>query len=169
MDDFKSKIVANQQLIFILIATACFIGLAYYVYITYVAKGDYIPNKEFSDITDTAEHDDPNKNFERVDLYFFWASWCPHSLEAKTVWDKFAMDGSSSTPRIYKNKYKIYYNSIQCDESNASKVAAAGEMMDKYNIEGYPTIILQHGTDVIEYNAKPNIDTLSHFISNTLV
>jgi hypothetical protein len=42
------------------------------------------------------------------------------------------------------------------------------QMMDKYKIEGYPTIKLLKDGQVIEYDAKPSKDTLTQFLNTVL-
>ena len=42
------------------------------------------------------------------------------------------------------------------------------ETADKYNIKGYPTIKLMKDNQIIEYDAKPDRDTLLQFLNSTL-
>jgi hypothetical protein len=41
-------------------------------------------------------------------------------------------------------------------------------MMNKYNVEGYPTIKLIKDGQVIEYDAKPSKETLTKFLNTVL-
>ena len=41
-------------------------------------------------------------------------------------------------------------------------------MADQYKVEGYPTIKLVKGNQVIEYDAKPSIEHLTEFLNSTL-
>ena len=41
-------------------------------------------------------------------------------------------------------------------------------MADRYGIEGFPTIKLIKGDEVIEYDARPNKDTILEFLHSTL-
>ena len=175
---FKNKVVANQQMVFILIATAAFIGLAYYVYVTYVAKDGYVANKEF--VHSTGDNSDMSNNttFQQVNIYFFQQSDCTFSRDASQVWNEW-MNNMGATLRqsndnenenkmiihekIYNGKYLLNLINVNCDDGKHIK------LLDKYNVQGFPTIVLQNGSDVIEYNAKANIKTLNHFISSVLV
>ena len=42
------------------------------------------------------------------------------------------------------------------------------KMVEKYKIEGYPTIKLLKDGQVIEYDAKPTKDTLEQFLNTVL-
>ena len=42
------------------------------------------------------------------------------------------------------------------------------DMADKYKVDGYPTIKLVKGNQVIEYDAKPTLENLKEFLNSTL-
>ena len=46
--------------------------------------------------------------------------------------------------------------------------AETSQLMDKYNIEGYPTIKLIKDNQVIEYDAKPTKSTMTQFLTTVL-
>ena len=68
----------------------------------------------------------------------------------------------------YENKtingYKITFTEIDCSEETTE----VDKMMNKYNVEGYPTIKLLKGDQVIEYDAKPSKETLVQFLKTVL-
>ena len=71
----------NKKFIIILVVTAIFIGVAFWVYTTYVAPSinpDYVPNREFTD----------GEGSNTADLFMFSVDWCPYSKAAKPVWKK---------------------------------------------------------------------------------
>ena len=49
---------------------------------------------------------------------------------------------------------------INCDEDKATA--------DQFEVEGYPTIKLVHGTRIVEYDAKPDLTVLHEFLNTTL-
>ena len=55
---------------------------------------------------------------------------------------------------------KINTLSIDCDQDKKTA--------DSYNVEGYPTIKLERGTQVVEYDAKPELSTLKLFLEDSL-
>ena len=59
------------------------------------------------------------------------------------------------------NGYKIIFTQIDGEENT--------DLADKFKIEGYPTIKLVKGNQVIEYDAKPSIEHLKEFLNSTLV
>tara|TARA_B110000285_G_scaffold19935_2_gene19370 strand:+ start:1176 stop:1685 length:510 start_codon:yes stop_codon:yes gene_type:complete len=109
----------------------------------------YNPNGEFGE--------SENKNAE---LLFFYADWCPHCKSAKPIWAELQAE--------YKNKtingYTIIFSEINCSEENAE----VEKMMNKYSIEGYPTIKLLKDGQIIEYDAKPDKDSLDQFLNTVL-
>lgn len=109
----------------------------------------YKPNGEFG----------PNEN-KNAELLFFYADWCPHCKSAKPIWEELKAE--------YKNKvingYTIIFSEINCSEENAE----VEKMMNKYNIEGYPTIKLLKDGQVIEYDAKPDKNSLNQFLNTVL-
>lgn len=147
-----SKIPNNfRQSFIILFIAAIFICITIYVYRKYVSpriNPSYVPNKEFT----TGENISSND----VDLYFFKVSWCPHCKTAQPIWDDLKDE--------YQNKsingYNINFNEIDCE--------ADTDTAEKYNVEGYPTIKLQKQNQIIEYDAKPDKDTLVKFLNTTL-
>ena len=42
------------------------------------------------------------------------------------------------------------------------------EIADKFKVEGYPTIKLVKGNQIVEFDAKPDVKTLEQFLSNVL-
>ena len=50
----------------------------------------------------------------------------------------------------------------------SNETAEVEQMMNKYNVEGYPTIKLLKDGQVIEYDAKPSKEALSQFL-NTMI
>ena len=64
----------NKKFIIILVVTAIFIGVAFWVYTTYVAPSidpEYVPNREFTD-----------KTSSNAELFMFSVDWCPYSKAA---------------------------------------------------------------------------------------
>ena len=49
-----------------------------------------------------------------------------------------------------------------------NETTEVSQMIDKYKIEGYPTIKLIKDDQVIEFDAKPTKDTLTQFLNTAL-
>lgn len=150
MSNFKqllSQLSKHKTLIlWSTIATILLIVIAYYVYKNNLfnkIKPNYVENKEFT-----------NNNVDYVELYFFYTDWCPHCKSAKPIWE----DLKKNTKMI--NDIKINYIDVNCETEK--------ELADKFNIEGYPTIKLIKNNQVIEYDAKPDKETLLLFLNKFL-
>ena len=146
-----SKVLSNKKFIVILVVTFIFIVAAVYTYRRYVVprlKPAYVPNKEFT--TGTGE------GSGTADLYFFYTEWCPHSKSAMPIWAKLKEEvGDGEVKGV-----KINFMEVDADKN--------AEIADKFKVEGYPTIKLVYGNQIIEYDAKPDKDTLMQFLNTSL-
>ena len=141
-------------LVIILILLFSLIGGFYYYY--YVkpssssSSAKYYPNRE----------KDPSGTGKTAEVLFFYADWCPHCKTAKPIWNDVKSEYENKTI----NGYRVVFTEINCSEESGE----SEQMMNKYNVEGYPTIKLLKDGQVIEYDAKPNKDTLEQFL-NTVI
>jgi thiol-disulfide isomerase/thioredoxin len=142
------------QFIVIAAFVAILIGCAYYIYKTYIApQSDRSPYEGFASGMELRnESSDP----DMVTLYMFAVEWCPHCKHAKPIWDEFVKDNSS---KMFNGK-NVNFVLVDCDKDSA--------LADKYGVSGYPTIKLDKGSEVIEYNSKPSSDTLLAFLQNSV-
>ena len=126
--------------------------LYYRYYVTPTLNPTYKANREVLD-NDSASG-------KTAELLFFYTDWCPHCKTAKPVWQE--MKAEYQDRRI--NGYKVVFTDVNCtNESNEVE-----QMMDKYKIEGYPTIKLLKDGQIIEYDAKPTKETLTQFLNTVL-
>jgi thiol-disulfide isomerase/thioredoxin len=141
----------NTTTIMIIIATIIFIIIAVYFYYYTGSKPKYKSNGEGTN--------DSSSN-KQAELLFFYADWCPHCKTAKPIWNELKSEYQNKTI----NGYHIIFTEINC----ANESAETEQMMDKYSVEGFPTIKLIKDGQVIEYDAKPSKDTLIQFLNTTL-
>jgi len=125
----------------------------------------YITYKQYVD-TKTTFHanrenipKDQNSN-KTATLMLFFVDWCPHCKTAKPEWEslKSYYDGKSI------NGYTVNFIEYNCTNESAEIT----ELMDKYNIEGFPTVKLVKDNQVIEYDAKPTKSTMEQFLNTVL-
>lgn len=138
----------NTKTLIILFVVILFISVCIYVYNAYVEprlNPSYVANKEFVE-DDTKE----------AELLFFYTDWCPYCKKAKPVWNELK-EKYQNEPI---NNTKVYFKEIDCDQNE--------KMADEYNIEGYPTIKLIKDGEVVEYDAKPNLENLEKFLHTAL-
>jgi len=139
----------------IIVAVILFSILAALYYFYYVApnmKSSYKPNSEHIPLGTSTNN--------TAELLFFYADWCPHCKAAKPIWSDLKSEYENKTI----NGHTIIFTEIDC----SSETAEVDKMMNKYNIEGYPTIKLLKDGQVIEYDAKPSKETLTQFL-NTVI
>ena len=117
-----------------------------------IFKTNFTPNNEYS----TGKTDSTNE----AELLFFYAEWCPHCKTAKPVWQDITSEFENKTI----NGYKVVFTEVNCTTENAK----VEEMMNKYKIEGFPTIKLIKDGQVIEFDAKPTKDNLTQFLNTAL-
>ena len=144
------EVLSNKRFLVIILLSVLFIGLAVYTYKTYInPKNGYVANKEFK------KEGNANAN-DNADLYFFYTEWCPHCKKAKPQWKQLKED--VGTNKI--NGKRVNFIEVDCDKDPATA--------EKYKVEGYPTIKLLIGNEVIEYDAKPEFSTLKQFLNVSL-
>ena len=156
---FLSKIIPSSSkmsttTIVIIVVIVLFVILAIYYYYKYVSqklKTSYHVNSE------GYTNSGPSKQAE---LMLFYADWCPHCKTAKPIWNELKTQYQNKTI----NGYQVLFTEINCTNENAE----TEQMMNKYNIEGFPTIKLLKDGQIIEYDAKPTKETLTEFLNTVL-
>lgn len=143
----------NWKTIAIIIGVILLCVFAYYTYKHYVdTKTSFNANREHG-------LKDENSN-KTATMMLFYVDWCPHCKTAKPEWDtlKSQYDGNSI------NGYTINFMEYNCTTESDE----VSKLMDKYRIEGYPTIKLIKDNQVIEYDAKPTKSTMEQFLNTVL-
>ena len=158
IEDIQSgayNLLTNSRFWMILVVIIFFLFVASYVYNKYVTPlvdEKYIPNNEFPKKKDI-EADGVGGE---IDIYLFTVTWCPHSKKASPVWEEIKKEYNDQT----FNGYKLNFIEVDGEENP--------ELADKYKVEGYPTIKLIKGNQIIEYDAKPSVEHLKEFLNSTL-
>jgi len=161
-NSFYSRIMSNAakistSTIMIIVALIIFVILAIYYYYYHISpkiKTSYHANSEEQF---NSSNSGPNKQAE---LMLFYADWCPHCKTAKPIWNDLKTQYQNKTI----NGYQVIFTEINC----TSETAETEQMMNKYNIEGFPTIKLLKDGQIIEYDAKPTKETLNEFLNTVL-
>jgi thiol-disulfide isomerase/thioredoxin len=156
LEDIQSgayNLLTNTRFWMILLVIIFFLIVAGYVYNKYVTPmvdKQFIANNEFHN------DDEPSGNVPEVELIMFTVEWCPHSKKAIPIWNQLKEEYGGKT----YNGYKIIFQQFDGEENP--------DLADKYKVEGYPTIKLLKGNQVIEYDAKPSLEHLKEFLNSTL-
>ena len=151
----KAGSYLSWKLFFIIVTIALLIAAIVYVYKNYLVpkmNPTYAPNKEFVD------KDDDDRETE---IMIFTVDWCPYCKKAIPVWDKFQKEYEGR--KI--NGYTLYFRTINCTDENDAEVK---DLLNRYNIDGYPTIKLIKDGEPISFDAKPEFETLQQFLQTVL-
>lgn len=135
------------------------LGVGFLLLISYMTYNQYVSNK--TTFTANRENATTNQNSNKTaSLMLFYVDWCPHCKTAKPEWEslKSEYEGKSI------NGYNLSFLEYNCTEETAE----ISNLMDKYSIEGYPTIKLVKDNQVIEYDAKPTKSTMEQFLNTVL-
>jgi len=131
--------------------------LAIFVYI-----GNWWINRNKKETMENEFQDVANANRRDRDaiVYFFHVDWCPHCKTALPEWNEFksAHDGKKV------NGYNVKCVDMDCTEETAE----VATMMNKFNIESYPTVKMVRGNETIEFDSKITASTLNSFITMML-
>ena len=143
----------NLKVAAIIIFGLLMVLFTYYIYKQYTnGKTTFHANRE-----NIPKDQNSNKT---ATLMLFYVDWCPHCKTAKPEWEslKSEYDGKSI------NGYTVNFMEYNCTNESAE----TSQLMDKYSIEGYPTIKLVKDNQVIEYDAKPTKSTMEQFLNTVL-
>ena len=101
-------------------------------------------------------------------IIFFTADWCPHCKQARTPWNDFK--AGYHNKRINDIQIScIEYNVTEKDTSDTAKYQEyqiAKGMAEKYKVDGFPTIKMLKGDQVIDFDAKITTFSLEKFVEN---
>jgi thiol-disulfide isomerase/thioredoxin len=138
---------------FIILAVVLFIILGSYYYFHNVnTQTAFNANREHG-------KSDPNSN-KTAEMMLFYVDWCPHCKTAKPEWENLKSEYEGKQI----NGYTLVFSEYNC----TAETSENEELMNKYKIEGYPTIKLLKDSQVIEYDAKPTKSTMEQFLHTVL-
>lgn len=141
------------QTIAIIIVVLLLTIFAYYAYKQYAdSKTNFYANRE-----NVPKDENSNKT---ATLMLFYVDWCPHCKTAKPEWESLKSQYDGKMINGYTISFIEYNCTTESDEIS--------QLMDKYSIEGYPTIKLLKDNQVIEYDAKPTKTTMEQFLNTVL-
>lgn len=85
-------------------------------------------------------------------VMLFYADWCGWSQKFLPVWKEFTNQC---------DKLNISHETIECTDN---ELCSNG----KYNIEGFPTIILEANGNIIEYDGDRSVQSLLDFVKKNM-
>lgn len=90
-------------------------------------------------------------------LYFFYTEWCGWSKKARPEWEKLT-ETVSKTPYFGTTKVEL----VPVDAEQDRKLA------DEYEVEGYPTVILERKDGLSHFDKRVTYEGLLHFLRQSL-
>jgi len=155
----KAQTLSQTSLIYVktnwmIIVSALLFGvLGYYIYTNYFSnKTQYSANRENFDT-----NQESNKT---ANLMLFYVDWCPHCKTAKPEWESLKSEYEGKNINGYTLTFTEYNCTTESPETE--------ELMNKYKIEGYPTVKLLKDNQIVEYDAKPTKSTMEQFLHTVL-
>jgi thiol-disulfide isomerase/thioredoxin len=142
----------EKSSIAIILFVLALLGISMYYYFTYGTSS--------SSFKHNLEHKPIDSKNSQAELILFTVDWCPHCKKAQPIWNDLKSEYENKTI----NGYTILFTEVNCTNESPD----VEKMINKYKIEGYPTIKLLKDGNVIEYDAKPNKATLEQFLNTVL-
>ena len=140
----------TQFTIFFFFILFCIVG--YYAY-RMIAK-PVIDNRKTESISNMAQRP------EEVQVYFFYADWCPHCTKAKPEWNTFKseFDGKEM------NGKKLQTIEVDCTETTPKN----SPLIQKFNVDSFPTVKMMKSDKQIDFDSKVTSSSLTQFINSML-
>jgi thiol-disulfide isomerase/thioredoxin len=151
----KIKNIPISYLVYFVI-TCILLASIIYVYNQYVAPKMNNADTEFSNEDNVGGESDGY-----AEMTMFHVDWCPHCTKSKPAFDELAQKYNGKVI----NGHKMKVVSFNCTDEEDPAVKAA---IEKYNIEGYPTITLSKNGELVTFDAQPDVETMERFINEVL-
>lgn len=100
---------------------------------------------------------DSNKEGTSCIIYFFHADWCPHCKKALPEWESFKQTNDGKVI----NGYKINCVDVNCTNEDDANTT---QYINKFNVEGYPTIKMLKDSKVIDFESRITTSSLNSFL-----
>jgi thiol-disulfide isomerase/thioredoxin len=152
LNGFMGLKFTKTQIIIGVVVFLGVVGIGIYLYTTTKPVTAFHANRENVPKGDNA--------VKTATVKLFYVDWCPHCKTAKPVWN----DTKTEYEGTVINGYKLSFLEYNCTKETPETQA----LMDKYKIEGFPSIILIKDNQVIDYDAKPSKATMVQFLNTVL-
>jgi thiol-disulfide isomerase/thioredoxin len=142
-----------KRIILVIFILIIFIIVGVYGYRSFYS----VPEKT-RDFKDVANADRRNP---QIQIYLFWADWCPHCKKAKPEWVAFSQEYNGKIV----NNYEIQTTDIDCSDPNGQDPQVQN-MLAEYRVNSYPTIIALKDSQVVGFDAKITKSSLDQFVES---
>lgn len=100
---------------------------------------------------------DSDKQGNSCIIYFFHADWCPHCKKALPEWESFKQTNNGKMI----NGYKLNCVDVNCTNEDDANTT---QYINKFNVEGYPTIKMLKDNKVIDFESRITTSSLNSFL-----
>jgi thiol-disulfide isomerase/thioredoxin len=156
INDLSKKVIKDKRYLIILVIVLLVIVWGFYGLVYYLnnkSKETFVGNNEFNTNSSST-------NEKVATVYLFSADWCPHCKKAEPEWVNFEKEYNNKTIKEYK---------IQCVKVNCTKSSPESDsLMEKYNVSGFPTVIMIKDGEPITFDAPVKTSTLTQFCYSML-
>jgi len=122
----------------------------------YGYKQYYSVPKKSSDYRNVAN---ANRRNPEIEIYMFWADWCPHCKKAKSDWVAFQQQYNGQIV----NGYEIKCTDVDCSSDQNAQVQI---LLSQYKVNSYPTIVGIKDSQQVGFDAKITKSSLDQFIES---
>lgn len=141
------------------------VSLIVFLVVLFIAAGYFVYSRMEPEINAKTQQGDSVQDStggegQSTELIFFYANWCPHCKAAKPHWNEIKEKYADKSI----NSYEIIFTEVDCSEETED----VKDKVEQYNVEGYPTIKLIKGDQIIDFDAKPTKNTLEKFLETVL-
>jgi protein disulfide-isomerase-like protein len=91
---------------------------------------------------------------EKKTAVLFHANWCGHCKKFMPTWEKVSSEVDETSP--------VVLASFDCSESSEDKNVQ--EVMKKYNVKGFPSVLLFENGEIKEFEQERNESNLKSFL-----
>lgn len=162
-------------IVYVLVGAAVFIGVSIYVYLYYIKPQfdkTFVENKEF--VTEGSAASSMLAQEKGATFVLLKTTWCPYcknllkkgeNRDDDGVWVQITNGQYNMTGKKTKSGHTIQFYEIDGDDKDNRE-----SFEKKYNVEvdGYPTIYLIKDDQIIEFDAKPTVESIKNFVNSTL-
>jgi len=143
----------SLQTILYIVSAVVTISLLLYIVLYYL-------NTKPNGVTSTNKEVSTPDGSKAGELTLFFATWCPACKAIKPEWEHFRNDYSNK--KI--NGVVLLIIEVDCSEPDPE----TEDIMNQYNIKGFPTVSLTYNGKITELQQKPTYDNLVTFVNSTL-
>jgi thiol-disulfide isomerase/thioredoxin len=119
-------------------------------FLIYLFLNNLFSKNNFQNISNNQLNNNITNN---IKIYYFNASWCYHCQQFKPIWNNFVNSISDSD--------HITPINLNCDNNKDNN-----DLINKYNIEGFPTIIIVYNDNkYVKYTGPKTVNDLRKFLN----